>query len=576
MGRSKISIQDLALIGDRRTCAYISKDSTVVWYCPGRFDAPALLAGLLDEAKGGLWQIQAENLRASTRYYHSDSSILCTHLATESGELKVEDFMPIGASFNGICRMLSKAPYQLKVVLSPKPDYARQAPLFQPEPDGAISINGSMFLYASHPLQVQTDSIHCDVPAGQASWFVLCEQAAGITSAKIKQAHTVTRESWQEVTSHITYHGPYEQQVRDSLRVLRLMTFEENGGIIAAGTTSLPEVKAGFRNYDYRYVWLRDAAMIGSALTRAGSDGEEERRFLSFICDAMYHVEEPVVPFFTLDKKPAPGELLLHHLEGYAQSLPIRVGNDANDQLQLDAISNVLLAAKLIYNRFDTREHWELVAMLADYLTEHWHEKDHGLWEETQLQHYTSSKVVAAVSLEYIAEHSQEEAQRQRWESAAADIRAFVEENCLTSEGAYAAYAGSEAVDVSAILFPIWAYVDADAPQVLKTIEVLERDHCQNYLFRRHLVDFDAKQEGAFLAGTFWVAQYWVMRRNWQKFKGVMDAALTFMNDVGLMPEEGDPETGEYLGNIPQTFVHASLIGAVIDYKAAMEEESDN
>ncbi|ARS35558.1 glycoside hydrolase family 15 [Pontibacter actiniarum] len=565
-------IQGLAVIGDRRTCAYISRSGSVVWYCPRRFDAPAVFASLLDAAQGGSWRIDAPGLAFMSRSYRNDSSVLCTRLRSSSGELEIEDYMPMNAAFHGICRSLSAAPENLRVVLSPKPEYGMQEPQLQ-QKAGAVSINGALFLYASHPLRLEQHRIVCEVPAGERSWFVLSEQEQHIQPQALQEALAATQQEWKKVTSHITYHGPYEEEVRNSLRVLRLMTFAENGGIIAAGTTSLPEVKGGHRNYDYRFVWLRDAAMIASALTRAGSDGEEERRFLSFICDAMQGMPEPVVPFFTLDKAPAPEEHLLQHLQGYANSLPVRVGNDANHQLQLDAISNVLLAAKLIYNRFNTREHWELVSYLADYLTDHWQEKDHGMWEETQKQHYTSSKVVAAVSLEFISEHSQEEAQRQRWCEAAAAIRRFVAANCLTSEGAYAAFAGSEAVDVSAILFPIWAYTDAEAPEVLKTLEVLERDYCQQHLFRRHLVDYSSKREGAFLAGTFWVAQYWVMRRDWQKFEQVMGAALAFMNDVGLMPEEGDPATGEFLGNMPQTFVHASLIGAVIDYKAAQEKE---
>lgn len=576
MHAEQTNIKDLALIGDRRTCAYVSKEGSTVWYCPRRFDAPAVFSGLLDPEKGGNWRIEAPELSFISRSYHSDSTMLQTRLRCPSGELQVEDFMPMGATFNGICRKLSAAPETLQLILAPRPNFACEAPQLHHHPDGAVSINDALFLVASHPLEINGNDIVCKVPPGEKSWFVLSEQKANINEQVLQEAFEATRKEWQKVSSHITYHGPYEEEVRNSLRVLRLMSYAENGGIIAAGTTSLPEVPGGSRNWDYRFVWLRDAAMISSALTRAGSDGVEERRFLSFICDALYGVEEPVVPFFTLDKKPAPGERLLRHLQGYGGSLPIRVGNNANNQLQLDAISNVLLSAKLIYNRFDTREHWELVSMMADYLTEHWHEKDHGLWEETQQLHYTSSKVVAAVSLEFIAEHSQDKAQQKRWQQAAADIRKFVQENCLTSEGAYAAYAGAEAVDVSAILFPIWAYTDADAPEVLKTIEVLERDHCQNNLFRRHLVDADACEEGVFLAGTFWVAQYWVMRKDWQKFKEILHAALAFMNDVGLMPEEGNPETGEHLGNTPQTFVHASLIGAVIDYKNAMEEESND
>ncbi|AKD05144.1 glycoside hydrolase family 15 protein [Pontibacter korlensis] len=575
MKETQTSIQDLALIGDRRTCAYVSKTGSVVWYSPRRFDAPSVFASLLDTEKGGCWKVDAPGLHFKHRYYHSDSTILCTILACDSGEVQVEDYMPIRAGFHGICRSFSEAPDHLMLTISPKPDYGRTILQIKQHPNGTVSINGKLFLQASHPLQVEQNDIVCEVPAGDKAWFVLSEQQISINEKVLKEARSTTLQAWQEVSSHITYEGPYEREVRNSLSVLQLMTFAENGGIVAAGTTSLPEVKGGQRNWDYRYVWLRDAAMISSALTRAGSDGDQERHFLSFICDAIHKVKEPVVPFFTLDKQPAPGENFLTHFTGYAASRPVRVGNNANCQLQLDAISNVLLSAKLIYNRFQTREHWNLIAHLADYLTEHWHEKDHGLWEETQRQHYTSSKVVAAVSLEYIAEHSQEEAQKKPWLKAASEIRAFVAEKCITSEGAYAAYPGAEAVDVSAILFPIWAYTEADAPEVLKTIEVLERDYCQHNLFRRHLVGFDARQEGAFLAGTFWVAQYWVMRHNWQKFKQVMQAALVFMNDVGLMPEEGDPIRGEYLGNIPQTFVHASLIGAVIDYKNAMKEASD-
>ncbi|WP_439883502.1 glycoside hydrolase family 15 protein [Pontibacter sp. MBLB2868] len=571
MTRSEINIKDLAVIGDRETCAYISKDGSVVWYCPVRFDAPSLFASLLDTVKGGAWQILCNELSFSYRYYLEDSTILRTCFKSPHGELLLEDWMPMNGSLSGICRNLSSAPEAVKVILAPKPDYGKLVPELAFE-GSVVSINDQQFLYASHPLAIEGNHIICSVPAGEASWFMLCNRRQQVNEQVLMEARKTTREKWEEVTSHITYKGPYEQEVKSSLRVLRLMTYVKNGGIIAAGTTSLPEVKGGGRNYDYRFVWLRDAAMIVSALTRAGSDGVEERKFLSFICSAMHQVKEPVVPFFTLDFKPAPGESVLQNFSGYADSQPIRIGNNANDQLQLDAISNVLLAAKLIYNSFDTNEHWETVSGLADYLADHWMEKDHGLWEETQKQHYTSSKVVAAVSLKFIAAHSQDEREKKRWLEASANIRAFVEANCITSEGAYAVYAGAEAVDISAILFPIWDYTAADTPEVLKTIEVLERDYCTNNLFRRHLVDFDFRKEGAFLAGTFWVAQYWVMRKNWKKFKTTMEAALAFMNDVGLMPEEGDPDTGEYLGNIPQTFVHASLIGAVIDYKKALQD----
>ena len=384
----------------------------------------------------------------------------------------------------------------------------------------------------------------------------------------LEEVRSLTLKSWREIASHITYKGPYEDEVRKSLRLLRMLTYAQNGGIVAAATTSLPEVVGGERNYDYRFVWLRDAAMIVSALARAGSDGAEERKFLSFICSAMHRISKPVVPMLTLDTQPAGGEQKLY-LKGYKYSVPVQYGNGASDQLQLDANSNVLIAAKVIYNYYNTKEHWDTIRLLADFLVNHWNQEDHGLWEETEKHHYTSSKVIASISLKYIAEHAEDKEDQNRWLKASQEISEFIEKNCLTSEGAYAVYAGSEAVDISAMLFPLWAYVAPDAEAMLKTVEVLERDYCERDLYRRHLVMFDSRKEGAFLAGTFWVAQYWVMRGNWKKVEKTLGAALRFMNDVGIMPEEGNPETGEWLGNLPQTFVHASLIGAVIDYKDA-------
>ncbi|GAB3818363.1 hypothetical protein GCM10028895_15550 [Pontibacter rugosus] len=292
-------IQDLAIIGDRRTCAYTDKQANIVWYCPGRFDQPSVFASLLDIENGGAWKIIAEGLTFKERHYTGDSAILNTYLLHTAGALQVEDWMPMGTAFTGICRSLSEAPVDLQLVLQPKPDYARGEVelLLQ---DNTASINGTLFLSASHPLQLQGDTICCAVPEGEKSWFVLADQEFKAEEQLLEEARKATLQEWKQISRHITYHGAYQKEVRNSLRVLRMMTFAENGGIIAAGTTSLPEVPEGDRNYDYRYVWLRDAAMIASALTRAGSDGEEERKFLDFICNALHHIDKPVVPFLPL------------------------------------------------------------------------------------------------------------------------------------------------------------------------------------------------------------------------------------------------------------------------------------
>jgi len=568
-------IRDLAIIGDRRTAALITNHGEIVWYCPGRFDYPSLLAALLDLERGGRWTIALPDATCAGRRYLEDSGVLETTLATPTGNLHITDWMSLGDDTPcGICRRLSPPPTEVTVTLQPAPDYGRRSPNVHPQ-DPGIQIDERHYLYASHPLTIQEGRIDCVLPAGQAGWFLLVDAPlAHPTDAHLTQWLEKTLQCWQGITAHATYHGPYEDAVAASIRALRLLTFEDNGGIIAAPTTSLPEVIGGQRNYDYRYVWLRDAGMIVSALTRGGSDGTEERRFLDFICG--YNRDsgrQPLMPFSTLDGKQAPPEEPLD-LVGYCHSAPVMIGNGANEQLQLDAYGNVLLAAKLIYNRFDTCEHWSLIAEIADFLADHWHEPDYGIWEEREKQQYTSSKVVVACGLKFIADVTQNQAQARRWRAVEQEIRQYVAEHCLTSEGAYAVVAGSDEVDVTAALFPVWAYTEPDTPEMLATMKVLERDYATGYLYRRHLQNFDSQKEGAFLAGTLWVAQYWVMRREFQRVRAIIDAALGYANDLGLFAEEADPKTGKMLGNFPQTFVHAAFIGTVIDLKTALEKEN--
>ncbi len=204
-------------------------------------------------------------------------------------------------------------------------------------------------------------------------------------------------------------------------------------------------------------------------------------------------------------------------------------------------------------------------------MSEHWQEPDYGPWEERERRQYTASKVIVACGLDSLADFAESEPQWRRWRAAVGAIRDFVARECLTSEGAYAAVAGGEAVDVSAALFPIWAYTKADSPEMLATMNALERDHAAGHLYRRHLERFGAK-EGAFLAGTLWVAQYWVMRGDPKRAQAILDAALAGANDLGLFAEELDPESGEMLGNFPQTFVHAAFIGAVVDLRERLEQ----
>jgi GH15 family glucan-1,4-alpha-glucosidase len=567
------------LIGDRRTAALVDKGGTVAWYCPGRFDRPALFARLLDEDQGGDWTIEQPGALFSGRRYVEGTSVLETSFTVAGKDWTVRDWMNIGeAAPRGLCRRFSDAPAGARVMIRAAPDYARRSAAPRKEGAAVALDGGAHYIYASHLLVIEGSSVYFDIGAGEDAWALLADHEVEPPEAQaIEDWQRETVELWKEITSHIDYEGPYQQVVTDSLRTLRLLTYGDSGGIIAAPTTSLPEVIGGERNWDYRYVWLRDAGMIVSALTRAGSDGTEERRFLDFICSTRSNNPTtglPIAPFSAVDMGPADAEVQLDHLAGYRDSRPVQVGNGAREQLQHDSYGNVLLAAKLIYSRFDTREHWVTAEVIADYLAGNWHEPDYGVWEEREKRQYPSSKVVAAVALEFIADNSEEPEQAENWRDAAAAIRAYVSRECINSEGAYAAVAGGEAVDITAVLFPVWAYEAADTPAMLATIEAIERDLSDGGLYRRHLELYDETKEGVFLAASIWMAQYQVMRGNLEKTRSILDAVLEFSNDLGHMPEMGDTSDGSMLGNFPQTFVHAAFIGAVIDLKAALEDQS--
>jgi GH15 family glucan-1,4-alpha-glucosidase len=565
-------IRDIGLVGDQRTVAVLDRVGSILWYCPGRFDYPSLFSALLDAEKGGVWQVQLPGAVSDSRGYIGDSAILETVLSADGQPFTITDWMPAGDGLPpGICRRFSAAPAETTVSLSPAPDYARE-PVKLHQTRESVSINGRHWLYASHPLTVEEESVSFKLPRGESGWAVLVDQEIESPDGSLLDAwYASTLDYWRETASRIHYEGPYVEEIANSLRALRLLTYAENGGVIAAATTSLPEVVGGSRNYDYRYVWMRDTGMIVSAMIRAGSTGVDERRFLEFLCGSRQPGSgQPLLPpFMSLDQRSAPDTEEVD-LRGYLGSKPVLVGNTAGQQLQLDGFGNVLLAAKLIYERHDTRDHWETIEEVADFLVDHWREPDHGIWEEGEKAQYTLGKVISSCGLRYIADFSEDEDQAARWRAAASDIQGYVATHCLNSEGAYAVIAGEEAVDMSAVLFPIWGFVAADAPEVKATIRVLERDYCKSNLYWRHLEEFNSKKEGAFLAGTIWVAQYWVMRNDLKRAKAILDAALTYSNDLGLLAEEADPETGQMLGNIPQAFVHAALIGAIIDYKEAL------
>ncbi len=568
------SIRELAVISDKRTCAIVDKETTMVWYCPWRFDQPSLFSLLIDE-NGGFWSVEAEGKQFEHRQYKGDSAILITDFSVGSGSFSVTDFMPMQSRITGICRLFSATSVQIKSALLLKPDYGKSTLSLKKSEDSKTVLCNSFEFYikASHPLIVLKDTVEMIIPEGESGWMVLLDDKSYlpfVSSESLHEALNETEKKWNSIMKNMFYEGLYKEQMYQSYKAIQMVTHEYSGGILAAGTTSLPEQIGADRNYDYRFVWLRDTAMVISALVRAGTKGDEAERFLDFLCTARNTNKKNLfLPFYDLDAKTAPDERIVPGT-GYKGSTPVRIGNGAFEQLQLDGQGNVLLAAKQIYNRNKGKPHWRTIVQTAKYLVENWNKKDHGIWEEQVKEHFTSSKILVVKSLEFLAEHAENNKQKETWLSAAKKIREFVSEKCMTSDGAYAVYAGSEAVDVTAALYPVWWYDKADSNAMKQTIKRIEEEYKEGELYHRHLVMSDPKKEGVFLAGCLWVAQYYVMLKDLKKSKTIIDAVLQFSTDLGFLPEEGDVKTGELLGNIPQTFVHSSLIGVILDYNAAI------
>lgn len=559
---------DIGLIGDRRTIAALGRDATVCWYSPHRFDRPSVFAELLDEGKGA-WRVSLPSAIPAGRRYLEESAILETRLAAARGELVVADWMTLGAGARPglLCRQFSRAPAAATISLDAWTGYGRCRAEAALAGQAAVFEDG-LHVFASHPLRLDAQGVHWTLPQGEEGWTVLadgpCDPPCGEDIAAWRRS-TLTR--WRDLAGTTSYDGPNRAAVAASLRQLRLLVFEPTGAIAAAATLGLPEVLGGSRNYDYRYAWLRDAAMVVRALLRTAGGSREGDAFLDFIHRSRAAASRPPLNVvLTADGLPVPQESN-PPLAGYAGSKPVRVGNRAGSQLQLGSLGNFLLAAAMIYREREARQRWSSVEAVADFLAARWHEPDSGIWEAPRRRQYTVSKVLAACGLEAVAPFAGAR-QALRYRQAAQAIRDFVYRHCLTRDGAFAAFAGCPGVDISAALFPLWSFCRPDAPEMAATMAVLHRDYERDGLFAREDETPESAREGAFLAGTFWVAQYWTACGDRKRAQRYIDAGLAHANDLGMLPEEVDWRTGAALGNLPLGMAHASFLNAVADLAA--------
>jgi len=556
-------ISQLAVLSDQRTCAILDQDGTVNWYCPRRFDEAAVFSLLVDDQVGGFWAVAAPGKRFQQRAFVASSSVLQTTFWVAGGTLTLTDWLPLNGAFQGLVRTVDPAPVAVTLTLRLRPEYGQRADQATPIADNSVVFQHTgLWLYASHPLVWHGQEVACTVPAGEAGWVFLSEAEKQPTAAALHTSRLATEAAWQQLAAALQYEGLYEREVLNSVRAIQQVTYAETGGVLAAATIALPEVIGDKRNYDYRYVWMRDLALITGALSTLDIAGKQEFRFLDFVAAALHENQQAcVTPLYRVDHSLVKDMQELK-LSGYWGSQPVLVGNTASDQRQLDAEANVLIAAHMLYTKYGEQPHWATIAQIADYICHNWDKKDNGIWEEGVLHHYTSSKVFAALGLELVADYNPDPAEAARWRHNAGLIREFVATRCLTKTGAYASYAGSEEVDVSAALFALWSYTAPAAPAMLATVRELEACYCREQLYWRRLEEYDSRKEGAFLAGSCWMAHYYAVAGDLAKSQAILDAVARFQNDLGYFSEEADVDKGLLLGNFAQSFVHSSFVCA--------------
>ncbi|MDX1654251.1 MAG: glycoside hydrolase family 15 protein [Candidatus Competibacteraceae bacterium] len=587
-------IGDYAAIGDCRTVALISRSGSIDWLCLPHFSGPALFAALLDRRRGGSFAIRPLEPFDSQRHYRQDSNVLETEFITARGRVRVTDCMPVLAGSplertlqpqREVLRVIEglEGQVELEVRYDPRPDFAR----------GRYRLRRRGSLGWACQYRDQFYLLHTDLPLegleeggvgatrtvvpGQRHYLSLgytCRDVAAIaplgTEADTRLEATLAW--WRDWGVACRYQGPYREAVVRSALTLKLMTYSLSGAVVAAPTTSLPEWIGGGRNWDYRYCWLRDAALILEAFMELGYR-HEAAAFLDWLLHATRLTWPRLKVLYDVYGEVHLPEQELGHLEGYRHSRPVRLGNDAREQLQLDVYGAVIHAA-LGFIRLGGRLGRAEARVLEGFgrtVRRCWREPDEGIWEiRGARRHHTYSKLMCWAALECLLKLDQagqvgiDRAGYQRDRDA---IRATIEEEAFhPGLNGYVGHFGGETADAALLLMSRCSYLPADHPRMVGTWELIRRTLDRDGLLLRYPPESDglAGDEGAFGIVSFWAVDYLARAGRVTEARQRFEKLLTLGNDLGLYPEEWHPQTGQALGNFPQAFTHVGLISAAL------------
>ncbi|MFE9691494.1 glycoside hydrolase family 15 protein [Micromonospora sp. NPDC005806] len=579
-------ISDYGFLSDCRSGALVGRDGSVDWWCPDRFDAPSVFARLLDPA-GGHWRIAPLAESRVERAYRPDTLVLRTVHHTPEGSVAVTDALAAELGARGhelgvnspavLVRVVEglSGRVRMRLDFAPRPEYALLTPYLHGQPEGAVlATAGPVALVlrgTGQALHPDRDRVAHDfeVAAGQTVAFDLAYAAVyGDPPARLDPlvALAETVQAWEAYRKIHRYPGCYPTQVRNSATVLTGLTYARSGAVAAALTTSLPEQIGGDRNYDYRYSWLRDFSMTLRALWVAACPDEASRLFAWAARSIGRIGDQPVPVLFGLEGERDLSEHHCDHLRGYADSRPVRIGNDAWRQRQLDLPGEVIDAVWRLHDYLGEtfeEELREMVVGLAEQVASTWHLPDRGMWETRDAeQHYLSSKVICWLALDKavaLAPRLGERADPRRWAAIRDEVRSTVlREGWHDRIGAYTGAFGSAELDASALFLPVVGFLPATDPRMRSTIEVVERElGTDDGLVRRWSTD-----PAGFVLCSFWLVECLVMAGEADRARVLFERVLGHANDLGLFAEQIDLDSGAQLGNMPQALSHIGLINA--------------
>ena len=589
-------IADYALLSDCHSAALVSRDGSVDWLCFPRFDSPAVFAALLDD-DGGRWSIRPKGPCRVERGYVPGTLVLLTRFETETGAVELQDLLAVGpnehghelgaGSLHALLRSLRgiDGAVEIEMEYGPRPEYGLVHPLLVQDDDGVLGRGGAVVLRLSSPVPLQIDDgvarAELTLRSGDRLEFALQhrtsseERPESWSGAEIRRRidETISAwESWSEI--HQSYDGPWRDLVLHSGRVLQGLTFFPTGAMVAAATTSLPETIGGARNWDYRYCWIRDASLTLEALWVAACPDEAHRFFDFMAAAATTQVRRgaDLQIMFGVGGEHDLTERELPHLQGWRDSRPVRVGNGAWNQRQLDVYGELLAAAARLRDQLSDIDDTGRAFLIdvADTAATRWREKDQGIWEiRGEPRHFLHSKLMCWVALDravHLADLLGAGDERvAAWRSEAQEIRREILEHGWSDEaGAFTQSFGDTALDASALMMPIVGFLPATEPRMRSTLTAIEArltdEHGLVYRYRGE--DGLEGEEGTFLLCTFWLAEAWALADETDRAREVFERAARFVNDVGLLAEEVAPDSGELLGNFPQAFSHIGLVNA--------------